>query len=175
MFEKKAQVATEYVLITAFILVVATLMFVYSYTTNDQNIRVSQANNALDRMVNKADLVYALGPDNNQFVWATFPRGLDETNGIQDFTVCKNLTQSHNQDCTAHDDVKIGAIEMQISLIGGLSTIKRPAKAEIEMDIFCDFVGPPGNDCTNDNITPIEGRHRLKVYWCGEKICLKRA
>jgi len=178
MFGRKAQVATEYLIITAFILVIVTMIFTYSYVTNNENIKVSQANNALDKLINKADLVYALGPDNNKFVEVTFPRGIE---ALQDITICNDPGQGHNQDCTDFDGVKAGALEMQVSLVAGTSSIKRPAKAEIELNIY----GPDGPDpedlpdpdkrITATDGTASEGTYRIKVFWCGEKICLERA
>ncbi len=179
MFAKKAQVATEYIIITGFILVVVTMIFTYSFVTNNQRIKISQANNALDKMINTADLVYALGPDNNQFIWVTIPKDLQL---IKDITVCddtESTWQGHYEpedvSCGDLAFVKAGAIEMQLSLIGGLSTIRRPAKAEIELDIYCgDPVRWPACSPKNEIIQPTDGRQRIKAYWCGEKICLKR-
>jgi len=167
MFAEKAQVATEYIIITGFILVIVTTIFAYSYVSNDQSIKISQANNSLDKLVNKADFVYALGPDNNQIVEVTFPMGITL---IQDITVCnKDNHQQHYDDseisCQGYDGVKLGAIEMQLNLIAGVSTIRRPAKAEIELDGF---------EAIDKDIEPVEGTRRIKVFWCGEKICLKR-
>lgn len=166
MFAEKAQVATEYVIITGFILVVVTVIFAYSYVSNDQSIKTSQANNSLDKMVNKADFVYALGPDNNQIADVAFPRGIIL---IKDITVCQDGYQQHYDagqiSCEGHNGVKVGAIEMQLNLVAGISTIRRPAKAEIEIDGFWSF----GKD-----INAVEGVHRIKAFWCGQKICLKR-
>jgi hypothetical protein len=170
MFGKKAQIATEYILITGFILIAVTIIFTYSYLSNDQNIRASQANNALDKMVVKADLVYALGPDNNQLVRVTFPRGIVK---IQDITVCDGSQQHYDPgeiSCGGPENVKAGAIEMQLSLIGGVSILRRPAKAEIELDGFWSQ-----NPAESKDINAVEGSHIIKVFWCGEKICLKRA
>jgi len=174
MFKAKGQVATEYIMITGFVLVAVTLIFTYSYVTNNQNIKITQANNALDKIVNKADLVYALGPDNNQFVEVTFPRDL-AGDKIIDLVVCDDGHQAHyglgEESCVGHDGVSVGALEMQLNLLGGTSLIRRPAKGEIEIDV------PPSgylNSLTYDG-GPNEGTYLIKVYWCGEKICLERA
>jgi hypothetical protein len=181
MVGKKGQVATEYLIITAFILIVVTVVFVYSFISNNQNIKINQANNALDKLVNKADLVYALGPDNNQFVDITLPT---DVQSLQDVTICNNLEQGHNIDCFARGGVKRGGIEMQFSLTGGVSKIARASKAEIELDIPYDEVcdgGAGGNECDSPVdahpklLVLTEGKQIVKVYWCGEKICLQRA
>lgn len=158
MFGKKGQVSTEYLLITGFILVAVTIIFSYSYISNNENIKVSQANTALDRMVNAADLVYALGPENTQFVEIELPVG---TKVIRDITLCNNGTQDHNPDCGI-DGVKLGALEVTVELIGGNSTITGGAKAELELDV-------------PDPVTATGGRQNVKVYWCESKICFKRA
>ncbi|MFA4855884.1 MAG: hypothetical protein WC634_04860 [archaeon] len=172
MFGKKGQVATEYLIITGFSLVMVTLIFSYSYISNNENIRVSQANTALDRMVNAADLVYALGPDNNQFVEIEFPVG---TIALQDITLCNDpdLGQGHNLDC-GEDGAKLGALEATVELLGGNSIISRGAKANIELDIYGDPPVPP-NPVPDERVTATGGRQNVKVYWCGNKICFKRA
>lgn len=165
----KAQVATEYLLITGFILAIATVMFTYSYVSNNQNIRVSQANNALDKLANAADLVYATGPENVQFPEIILPSDIQV---IRDIAVCNNLYNEHAGlgedacDGAGQNGVYFGAIEMQVSLLGGTSTLSRPLKAEAELDTGTPF--------------PTEGGfYRIKVYWCdpanNQKICLEKA
>ena len=120
--------------------------------------------------MNKTDLIYALGPDNNQFVEVTFPRDLV---GIQDLVVCEDGHQAHYDvgevSCAGHGEVSIGAVELQLNLLGGTSLIRRPAKNEIELDVFYDPAPHP------NIVTADDGTYRIKVYWCGEKICLERA
>jgi len=173
MLRERAQVATEYLIVTGFILAVVTVIFAYSYISNSETMKVNLANNALDRLVNKADLVYALGPDNVHFVDIAFPRGIQS---IQDITICTDGYQQHYDDSEEscpeeHGRVLRGAIGVRLGLIGGTSTISRPARAEIELDGF-EATGPGG---TSESIEAVEGRQRVKVYWCGSKICLKRA
>jgi len=170
MFGKKGQIATEYIIITGFILVVVTIIFTYSYVTNTQSIKISQANNALDKLINKADLVYALGPDNNQFVDITWPK---DVTALQDITICNNGDNEHFglgavNACSGRGGVKSGAIELELGLIAGTSTVARPAKGEIELDIGIHYL-------EDEDIPITEGLHKVKVYWCEEKICLKRA
>jgi len=175
MIGKKGQVSTEYMVVTGFILAVVTVIFAYSYVSNSETIKVNQASNALDRMVNKADLVYALGPDNNHFVFVTFPEGVQM---IQDVTICANGDNVHygegESSCQGPGQgyVTAGAIEMQLSHLAGVSKISRPARAEIELDVknavdLTDIFNPPNSSGAT--------RIRLKVYWCGEKICIARA
>lgn len=155
---KKGQISSEYLLITGFILVIVTIIFSYSFISNNQNIAISQANTALDKMANAADLVYALGPENTKFIDVVFPVG---TELVQDITVCNDTSfQNHDMDCSTHGGVKFGGIKMQVSLLGGRIDITRPVKAEPELDTGVAF---PKTD----------GVYRLKVYWCGEKICLQ--
>jgi len=159
--KEKAQVATEYLIITGFILIVVTIIFSYAYISNSQNIRISQTSAALDKMVNAADLVYALGPGNIQYVNATFPQGIKT---IQDIAVCddNSIPQGHNQDCGT-EGVKFGAINLTMELFNGDTNITRGAKAELELDAGAD------------TIPATAGVHRIKVEWCGNKICLKSA
>lgn len=160
MFGKKGQVATEYIVLTGFILIIVTLGFTYSFVTNTQNIKVSQANTALDKMANAADLVYALGPDNVKYIEIVLPRDISV---IQDLVVCGDLDQGHNLDCSGEKGgLKIGAIEMQLSMLGSSTSIRRPIRTEVELD-------------RDGEMTILAGRHIMKVYWCEEKICIERA
>lgn len=185
MTGRKAQVATEYLLITAFVLIAVTIIFTYSYVTNTQSIKVEQASLALDKLTNKADLVYALGPDNNQFVDVTLPRDVISLN---DLTICDGGTLDYDADCSATGEtVQRGAIEIKVGLLGGSSALRRPAKGEIELDIFYDPDTTKNpelckqKDLIETNVcTEVdEGTYRVKVYWCdpatSDAICLKRA
>lgn len=164
MFAQKAQVSTEYLLITGFILVIVTIIFTYSFVSSNQNIKASQASNALDRMANAADLVYALGPENTKYIEVAFPR---DTIALRDIAICENGDNEHaglgETACygTGQNGVKAGAIEMQVNMVGGIAAISRSTKAEVELDV-------------TESIPATEGFYRIKVYWCGEKICLKR-
>ena len=163
MKKEKAQVATEYLLITGFILVAVTLIFAYAYISNSQNIKISQTSTALDKMVNAADLVYALGPGNIQYVEVVFPQGITE---IKDITVCESGVQGPTEICAMPDSVDFGAIEMTLNLFGGDTTITRGSRAELELD---------GTIPLGEQILATVGVHRIKVEWCDDKICLKSA
>ena len=171
MKKKKAQASTEYLLITGFILVAVTLIFSYAYISNNQNIKISQTSTALDKMVNAADIVYALGPGNIQYVEVTFPQGIEE---IYDITVCNegvggSVEQGSNKDC-GDDGADFGAIKMELELFGGNTVITRGSKAELELD---------GTIPVKKQIQATTGVHRIKVDWCdsenNNKICLKSA
>ncbi len=163
MNNEKAQVATEYIIITGFILAVVTIIFAYAYISNNENIKVNQASTALDKMVNAANLVYALGPGNIQYIEVTFPQGITE---IQDVTVCNSGIQNYNQDCTEEDGVNFGAIEMTAELLSGETSIMRGAKTELELD---------GEIPEDERIPENAGVYRIKIEWCDDKICLKSA
>ncbi len=170
MFWKRAQIATEYLIVTGVILVIVSIIFAYSYSTSGENIRLSKAGTVLDKMANKANLVYAFGPDNNQFVEVELPTSI-VLDSIQDITVCNDGFHTHdnvgenNCDLDGRGGADFGAVEMQLELIGGTATVRRPVKAEIEMD----FDDVPAYVFPSD-----QGFYRVKVFWCGEKICLKR-
>ena len=166
MKKEKAQVATEYLMITGFILVAITLIFAYAYISNSQNIKISQASTAFDKMINAADIVYALGPGNIQYIEVIFPQGILS---IQDITVCENGVQTHNDPCTG-SEADFGAIEMGMELFGRDTTIIRGSKAELELDETIP---------TLERIPATAGMHKIKVEWCDseidDKICLKSA
>ena len=160
MNKEKAQVATEYLMVTGFILMSVTLIFAYAYISNNQNIKISQASISFDKMVNAADLVYALGPGNIQYIGVVFPQDIV---AIKDITVCESGAQGYTETCSAPDSVKFGAIEIELKLFGGTTKIIRGSKAELELDTGTNVI----------EATP--GVHRIKVEWCESKICLTSA
>ena len=61
---KRAQVAVEYMLIAAFLLIATGIIFIYSMTTLDQTIRIAKADKAISILASAADNVSARGPGN---------------------------------------------------------------------------------------------------------------
>ncbi|MBI2597938.1 MAG: hypothetical protein HYW50_01950 [Candidatus Diapherotrites archaeon] len=69
----KAQIALEYLLITGFLLIAAGIIFIYSITILDQNLRFAKADKALQELASAADRVSDLGPGNKVFVELELP------------------------------------------------------------------------------------------------------
>ena len=64
----RAQVATEYLIITGFMLTVVTISFAFAYVSYVQSTTSAQASDALQSIVNGINEVYALGEGNQLLV-----------------------------------------------------------------------------------------------------------
>lgn len=67
----KAQVAVEYLILVAFLLVVVGFMFSYALTNYQLNSDVATMKAAVDSLASAADQVYALGPGNIIYIEIT--------------------------------------------------------------------------------------------------------
>ncbi len=189
MLGKRAQIATEYLIITIFILIVVVILFTYSYINYEQNVKINQVNNVLDSLVNKADYVYSLGPGNVQYVEIALPVGTT----IEIVNLCKNGEQyscpkgdEEGCNCTGEGGIRASAIQLSINLVGGPVKITRPSKAQL---VLADDDQPDDDEgkkfpCTEGSEF-CDGKYRIRVCWndssdiCGdgcptEKICLKK-
>ena len=173
MFGRNAQVATEYIVITGFLLAIITVIFAYSYTNYDQAIKTNAANAVLDALVNKADYVYALGPDNNQLVEVVIPKNVSLI-GIKN--ICKNGdTTAGECDGTGQNGISRSAINLTMIFGNSTATVSRVAKSAISLekdsqgiDFPCKSPAAPGAIC--------DGKFTVKAYWNrGEtKVFLKK-
>lgn len=73
---KKGQVGVEYLTITAFLLLVAIILFVFGFTTFNETSKRNKADNAVKSIASAANQVYALGPGNIVFVEIELPEGI---------------------------------------------------------------------------------------------------
>ena len=177
----RAQIATEYLIITIFLLIIITITFAYAFINYDQNIKTTQANNALDTLINKADYVYSLGPENSQFTWITLPIG---TTAISITHVCTGAGQQPaGQDCPGGDPIKFSAINLTVSLLGGDATISWPSKAALEL--VDDDAVPPNQFPCSVGSTFCDGTYKIRVCYGSadssvcpdctpDKICLQK-
>lgn len=169
MFGRNAQVATEYLVITGFLLAIVTIIFAYSYINYDQAIKTNAANAVLDALVNKADYVYALGPDNNQLVEVVIPKNVSLI-GIKN--ICNN-GETRTDECEGQNGVSRSAIDLTMIFGNGTATVSRVAKAPLSLRQ--DDQTPPVNfPCASSTIC--DGKFTVKVYWNrGEtKVFLKK-
>jgi len=140
--KKRGQIAMEYLLLTAFILISVGAIFAFSFVNYNQNIRVTRANEALAKMSTTADELYIRGGGNTRFINISLPEGLTEMKVLH-----KCVGESPNQgtmtECGGtYDHVKFSTISMKVELIGGESTIIKETKAKIVEEFDSD----PGED-----------------------------
>jgi len=72
----KGQVGIEYLTITAFLLVIAIILFVFGFVLFNETAKRSKADNAVKALASAANQVYALGPGNIVFVEVELPEGI---------------------------------------------------------------------------------------------------
>ncbi len=139
---ERGQVATEYLVVTAFILVVVTVIFSFAFVNYDQSIKVAKASDALARMAGAADRVYSLGEGNVQFVGVAFPSGMT---AIEVKHVCctdppdcttKQAVASEDDCSGLGGEVEFSLIAMTVNLVGGSTEIRRNSKAKLVLTDF---------------------------------------
>jgi len=132
MMGKRGQMATEYMILTGFILVSVAIIFVFSFLNYSQNIKVAQANEALSKMASAVDDVYTRGEGNTRFVYVSFPEGMADLGVIHK---CREgePPQGAVAECTGgtYDDVNFSAIYMDVGLIGGQSRVMKETRAKV--------------------------------------------
>lgn len=84
----RAQVGLEYLTFTAFLLLVAVILFAYSFVQYSTTVQLVQVQAATDQVAAAVDFVYAKGPGNTVVVDVTLPAGLTE------FRVDQNVVRS---------------------------------------------------------------------------------
>jgi len=72
----KAQVSLEYLILTAFILVIVIIIFALSLFNYDANVRLTKVGNSVDSLVKTADLVYSRGYGTALYATTSWPNGV---------------------------------------------------------------------------------------------------
>ena len=85
----RAQVGLEYLTFTAFLLLVAVILFAYSFVQYSTSVQLVQTQAATDQIASAVDFVYAKGPGNTVIVDVTLPSGLTE------FRVDQNVVRTN--------------------------------------------------------------------------------
>jgi uncharacterized protein (UPF0333 family) len=97
----RAQVSMEYILITAFSLLVVmpliVLFFQYSQTYND-DITANQANKIMDELLNAAQTIHYLGEPSQKTLSLYFPNNIDQITFADGYFSMKIDSGSHEYD-----------------------------------------------------------------------------
>lgn len=72
----KAQVSLEYLILTAFILVIVIIIFAFSIFNYESNVKMTKAGNSIESLVKTADLVYARGYGTVLYATVSWPNGI---------------------------------------------------------------------------------------------------
>lgn len=73
----QGQVAIEYIMMSAFLLLVVGVLFVYSYSQYDRTMKLDMTQHAVDSMAEAANQAYALGSGSVLFVEMDLPYGVE--------------------------------------------------------------------------------------------------
>lgn len=87
MQSNRGQVGFEYLIFTAFLLLVAVILFSYAFITYSQTVQVVQAQAAVDALSSAVDFVYAKGPGNSVLVEIKLPQGLSSFRVDQNYVI----------------------------------------------------------------------------------------
>ena len=78
--EKRGQVAFEYLILTAFLLIVAIILFAYSFFVLIENSKISVALSSVRSLAAASDQVSVLGPGNSAIVRIHLPDNVESAN-----------------------------------------------------------------------------------------------
>ncbi|MBU0662629.1 MAG: hypothetical protein ABH854_05560 [Candidatus Diapherotrites archaeon] len=73
----KGQMSLEYMVMSAFLLLIVGLLFTYAYINYDHAMKLDMANYAVDSIAEAADQAYALGTGTVLFVDIILPNGIE--------------------------------------------------------------------------------------------------
>jgi hypothetical protein len=157
---KRAQIAMEYMVLTAFILIAVAVIFSFSFLNYSQNIRVAKSTDALSKIANAVDDVYTRGEGNTRFVKVSFPEGLKTISIVQK---CNDGSQGSLADCGgSYGDVDFSAISMEVQFFSGDTVLLEGTRAKISETLL------GGMDETNA-ITGLNAyggnNYTVKVSW----------
>ena len=74
----RGQVGFEYLIFAAFLLLMAVIMFAYSFTSYSTTVQLTQAQSVVNQVARAVDFVYAKGPGNAVLVDVKLPVGMTE-------------------------------------------------------------------------------------------------
>jgi len=162
MRKQKAQSSMEYLMITAFMLVIIVIIFTLSLITTDQNIKTRQKSDSLERLVQTADLVYAMGKGNVLFAEVNWPNGVT---GIETSQICK--TSAELPGCPATAGPVTGCEAGQAAPCGCACTAQ-PNGCSSEIDcIKYSAVKVASDDAASDLIYASKARLEIvRTSWC---------
>lgn len=95
--KKRGQASVEYLILIGVMLAFLIPLFYYSLSEITNNLKISQADNAVNLIAGKIDNVYSLGSGNREKLKVTIPRGTASLEIIENKTVELKLLVFGNQ------------------------------------------------------------------------------
>ncbi len=162
---KKAQIAIEYLILTAFILIAVAIIFSFSYVNYSQSIRASKTGDALSNLSNAVNDVYTRGEGNTRFVEILWPDGMKGISIIHKCVEGREVNQGTLSQCSSPDSdsynfVEFGVIALEIQLSGEDTIIMEGTMAKIDETLEgMTEIGPSGLNAYSGSI------YTVKVSW----------
>ncbi|MBI4154810.1 class III signal peptide-containing protein [Candidatus Woesearchaeota archaeon] len=95
--QKRGQASVEYLILVGIMLALLIPLFYYSLTEISNNLRISQAENAVNLIAGKIDNIYTLGQGNRETVKIIIPKGTVSLGVIQNKSIELKLLIFGNQ------------------------------------------------------------------------------
>jgi len=170
---KKGQIALEYIILTAFILVAVTIIFAISFMTYTQYTHVAKARDTMAKMASAVDNIYARGIGNRLFTDLSIPDALKEITIVHKCVEGRLANQGSLQDCSSPDAdsynfVQFSAISMTLQTVGGPVNILQETKAKVVLDSEISAMNAEGT------FNKYSGSYYfIKVYWNNDSKTIK--
>ena len=103
----RAQVSVEYLMVIGVALVIVLPLFYYAISESTNNIKLNQAEDAVNTIAKAADSVYSLGPGTKKYVDIVIPGGVEQS------------------------AIDGNAIKLKVSLFGSVADIYSKSKANL--------------------------------------------
>lgn len=182
MERKRAQIAVEYLMLTGFIMVAVAIIFTFAFLNYGQNIRIAKASEAMAKIENAVNDVYARGQGNNSFIQLSLPEGMTDLRVMHKCIEESSSTQGSLEQCETgctgegYDCIEFSAIVMTLNLTGGESTLLRETRAKIYADTATSSLGEMSEKDDSGNYNKYAGSlYTAKVSWLdGEKIAIEK-
>ncbi len=160
MHSYKGQIAIEQMILTVFVLGTVSIIFAYALVSFEQSGRAAEANDAVNRMVAKANSIHALGKSHSDFIQVSFPTGSQSV-----FLLHKCVSDSSiGAACPLGDsDIDFSYLLLTVEIGGSTQEIARHSNAVLLLQEF-----PSGSELGGS-------RQTIRVSWTDTgKIKLRR-
>ena len=173
MENRRAQIAMEYLVLTAFILVAVAIIFSFTFVNYSESIRAAKTTESLSKLANAVDDVYTRGEGNTRFVEVNFPDGMKGISIVQKCDSGSSIDQGTALECKdgrpgdEYAYVDFSAIAMEVKLFSGDTTLLEGTRAKI----FGTLGGNMSQTIPETGLNKYSGStYTVKVSWTGSSL-----